>query len=76
MKQQPQFDIDLDKHYNATVVIACHECGRETRQHLKTLSPDTKLHCQCGADLTMDMTAVSLAQRRASEIKEAYRLRA
>lgn len=76
MKQQPQFDIDLDKHYNATVVIACHECGHEIRQHLKSLTPDTPLRCACGTDLTMDTTSVEQAHRRATEIKEAYRLRA
>jgi len=72
--KQPQFDIDLDKHYNATVVIACHACGRETRQHLKSLTPDTTLHCSCGADLSMTQSAVAQAQRRVTEIKASYRL--
>lgn len=72
--KQPQFDIDLDKHYNATVVIACHTCGHEVRQHLKSLTPETKLRCSCGTDLSMTQTAVAQAQRRATEIKSSYRL--
>ena len=35
--KQPRFDLDLDKHCNATVVIACGNCGSETRQHLRSL---------------------------------------
>ncbi|KZE34291.1 hypothetical protein EV683_10279 [Crenobacter luteus] len=74
MKPTPQFDIDLDKHYNATVVIACTECGHETRHHLKSLQPGSPMRCKCGADISMTDSAVALAQRRVAEIKQSYRL--
>ncbi|AXK38719.1 hypothetical protein [Crenobacter cavernae] len=74
MKPTPQFDIDLDKHYNATVVIACTECGHETRHNLKTLQPSGALQCQCGADISMDDSAVAQAFRRVGEIKQSYGL--
>jgi DNA-directed RNA polymerase subunit RPC12/RpoP len=70
----PSFDIDLDKHYNATVVIACMQCGHENRHHLKALSPDHTLRCQCGSDISMNSTAMLAAQRRVSELKQAYRI--
>ena len=72
--KQPDFDIDIDKHYNATVVIACHSCGKETRHHLKALGPDHAISCQCGADLSMTAGHLQQAQRRASEIRQAYRI--
>lgn len=70
----PSFDIDLDKHYNATVVIACVACGHESRHHLKSLSPDQRLRCQCGSDISMTPTAMQAAQRRVSALKQAYRI--
>ncbi|OWY41131.1 hypothetical protein CEK28_00905 [Xenophilus sp. AP218F] len=73
MKQQ-RFDIDLDKHYNATVVIACEECGRETRQHLKSIIPDTPLTCRCGADLSMGRSEVQRAEQKANAIRQSYRV--
>ncbi|AXE35559.1 hypothetical protein [Chromobacterium phragmitis] len=73
MKQQ-RFDIDLDKHYNATVVIACEECGRETRQHLKALLPDQALRCSCGADITMATPDIQRAERQADAIRQSYRI--
>lgn len=72
--KQPNFDIDLDKHYNATVVIACQTCGKEARHHLKALSPDHSIRCQCGADLSLTPGHLLQAQRRVSEIKQAYRI--
>jgi len=72
--KQPSFDIDLDKHYNATVVIACVSCGHENRHHLKSLSPDQDLRCQCGSDISMNSTTVLAAQRRVTELKQAYRI--
>ncbi|BAK75044.1 hypothetical protein NH8B_0195 [Pseudogulbenkiania sp. NH8B] len=76
MKQQPSFDIDLDKHYNPTVVIACTQCGHETRQHLDTLAPDqaAALRCDCGADISLDSTALDKAHRLAADIKQSYRI--
>ncbi|GGY09476.1 hypothetical protein [Paludibacterium paludis] len=75
MKQQPRFDIDLDKHYNATLVIACSDCGRETRLHMKTLIPDRSVHCQCGSPIAMSPGAMLQAERRVDAIKAAYRVR-
>jgi RNase P subunit RPR2 len=74
MKQMPSFDIDLDKHYNATVVIACEKCGRENRHHLKTLAPDQHIHCSCGADITLGAQAILLAQQRAQDVRSSYRV--
>jgi RNase P subunit RPR2 len=73
MKQQ-RIDIDLDKHYNATVVIACEECGHETRMHLKSLAPDAVLACQCGADISLSPIAIQKAEQKATAIKESYRI--
>lgn len=73
MKQQ-RFDIDLDKHYNATVVIACEDCGRETRMHLKTLLPDHALRCACGADISMGGPDIQKAERQADAIRQSYRI--
>ena len=73
MKQQ-RFDIDLDKHYNATVVVACEECGHEIRHHLKSLHPDSVLRCHCGAHVSMSPLTVHQAERRVSEIKQSYRI--
>ncbi|WP_293759734.1 hypothetical protein [uncultured Aquitalea sp.] len=70
----PRFDIDLDKHYNATVVIACVDCGHESRHHLKTLSPDHSLRCKCGSDISLTATGIMAAQRRVSELKQSYRV--
>ncbi|HJV05985.1 MAG TPA: hypothetical protein VJ642_01540 [Chromobacteriaceae bacterium] len=69
---QPRFDIDLDKRYNATVVIACHQCGHEHRHHLRSLSPDHALRCQCGSDISLTPGALLQAQRRVSELKQSY----
>lgn len=74
MKQQPRFDLDIDKHYNATVVIACTTCGHETRQHLKSLPPDRPVRCACGADISMSNTELMQAERLASELKQSYRI--
>jgi len=74
MKYMPSFDIDLDKHYNATVVIACEECGHESRHHLKTLDPEQHLLCSCGADITMGVQAIQQAQQRAEQIRTSYRV--
>ncbi|MEQ6291100.1 hypothetical protein ACFPAG_10845 [Vogesella sp. GCM10023246] len=73
MIKSPRFDIDLDKHYNATVVIAC-DCGHETRHHLASLHPDKQLHCACGADISMPAAALDLAQRRTDALKASYRV--
>jgi len=72
MKYMPSFDIDLDKHYNATVVIACEKCGHESRHHLKTLAPDQHLQCQCGADITLGDEALMQAQQRVTELRTSY----
>lgn len=72
--KMPRFDIDLDKHYKATVVIDCPDCGRETRQHLASLGPDQPLNCQCGADISMSAIAVQQAQQKAESIRSAYRV--
>ncbi|WP_434631038.1 hypothetical protein [Chromobacterium sp. CV08] len=73
MKQQ-RFDIDLDKHYNATVVIACEECGKETRQHLRTILPDQSLRCSCGADISLAAPDIQRAERQADAIRQSYRI--
>ncbi|TDR80403.1 hypothetical protein [Paludibacterium purpuratum] len=72
MKQSPRFDIDLDKHYNATVVIACDTCGHESRVDLKVLSPDVPVRCKCGTQIGMTPHAILKAQERVSQIKQAY----
>ncbi|WP_028536735.1 hypothetical protein [Paludibacterium yongneupense] len=72
--KQPRFDIDLDKHYNATMVIACAVCGHEHRMTLKTLKPDTSMTCQCGAPITLTPHSIMAAQKRAAEIRQAYRV--
>jgi len=74
MKQQPRFDIDLDRHYNATVVIACDDCGHESRLNLKALSPDAAIRCRCGATIAMTPLAISKARQRVDLIKQAYRV--
>ncbi|MFC3626551.1 hypothetical protein ACFOKJ_10510 [Vogesella amnigena] len=73
MMKSPRFDIDLDKHYNATVVIAC-DCGHEVRHHLASLHPDKPLRCHCGADISMPAAALDLAQRRTEALKASYRV--
>ncbi|MDN0077122.1 hypothetical protein QU481_19950 [Crenobacter sp. SG2303] len=74
MKYMPSIDIDLDKHYNATVVIACEKCGHENRHHLKSLAlaPDQHLTCQCGADISLGAQAIMQAQQRVSELRTSY----
>lgn len=70
----PPFDIDLDKHYNATVVIACQQCGHETRQHLDSLAPDATLNCPCGTDISLRAAGLQAARQQADRIKTAYRV--
>jgi RNase P subunit RPR2 len=72
MKQPPRFDIDLDKHYNATVVIACNECGHESRLDLKSMTPDKAVRCLCGAHIDLTPGAIMKAQQRVNQIKQAY----
>lgn len=72
--KMPRFDIDLDKHYKATVVIDCPDCGHETRQHLASLGPDQTLSCHCGADISMSALALQHAQQKADSIRSAYRV--
>lgn len=72
MKQQPRFDIDLDKHYKATVVIACDACGHESRVDLKSLSPDVPIRCRCGTHIGMTPHAIVRAQQRVDQIKQSY----
>ncbi|MBV8047712.1 MAG: hypothetical protein JO171_11195 [Paludibacterium sp.] len=74
MKQSPRFDIDLDKHYNATVVIACDVCGHESRVDLKSLSPDVPVRCRCGTQIGLTPHAILKAQERVSKIKQSYRV--
>lgn len=74
MKQQPRFDIDLDKHYKATVVIACTTCGHESRVDLKSLSPDVPIRCHCGEHIGMTPHAILRAQQRVEQIKQSYRV--
>ncbi|TIC86127.1 hypothetical protein [Crenobacter intestini] len=73
MKPQPSFDIDFDKHNNASLRIACPECGHETAHHLKSLSPDSDIFCgKCNTNITLDMEAIALASREAAEIRKSY----
>lgn len=73
MKPQPSFDIDFDKRNNATLRIVCAKCGHENPHHLTSLSPDADILCtKCGANITMDLEAITLATRRADEIRQAY----
>lgn len=74
MKQQPRFDIDLDKHYNATVVIACDGCGHESRLNLKALSPDSAVRCRCGESIGLTPHGIIKARQRVDQIKQAYRV--
>ncbi|WP_054285191.1 hypothetical protein [Gulbenkiania mobilis] len=71
--KQPRFDLDLDKHCNATVVIACGSCGSETRQHLRSLQPDHTLRCRCGADISLGAGALHRAQQQVAHLRVAYR---
>ena len=71
----PRFDIDLDKHYNATVVIACPHCDHETRQHLDSLAPDASLSCTCGHDISLHAAGLLAARQQADKIKAAYHAR-
>jgi RNase P subunit RPR2 len=72
MKQQPSFDIDLDKHYKATVVIACDACGHESRVDLTSLSPDVPIRCRCGTQIGMTPHAILRAQQQAAKIRQSY----
>jgi DNA-directed RNA polymerase subunit RPC12/RpoP len=74
MKQQPRFDIDLDRHYNATLVVACNDCGHENRLNLKALSPDAAVRCRCGSPIVMTAHAMIKARARVDQIKQAYRV--
>lgn len=74
--KQPAFDLDLDKHLNATLVVACDQCGHEIRHHLKSLAPDSVLACGCGAHYAVTQQYLARAQRRLDDIKSAYRVAA
>lgn len=70
------FDLDLDKHLNATLVVACTACGHEMRRHLKSTAPDTVLRCDCGHEATMTTQHLLAAQRRLASIKSAHQVAA
>lgn len=72
----PAFDLDIDKHNNATLVVACSECGHEQRRHLKSLNPDAVLRCDCGHEIQISASALQEAQRRHQAIKSAFQLAA
>lgn len=73
MKPQPSFDIDFDKHNNATLRIVCASCGHENAHPLKTLTPDDDIFCsKCNANITLDLEAITLAQQQADAIRRDY----
>ncbi|MFO1380522.1 MAG: hypothetical protein U1F63_09160 [Chitinivorax sp.] len=72
--KQMAFDLDFDKHYNASLVIACDQCGKETSKHLRSLVPDTVLRCSCGSDMQITSQQLSAAEKRQQQIKSSYRL--
>lgn len=74
--KSPRFDIDLDKHYKATVVIACPACGHENRHHLASLQPDSTLACMCGSDISLTAYGLQSAHDKAAAIKAAYHINA
>lgn len=74
--KSPRFDIDLDKHYKATVVIECPACGHENRHHLSSLQPDSALACTCGHDISLGAQGLQSALDKAAAIKAAYHINA
>lgn len=72
--KQMAFDLDFDKHYNASLVIACDQCGKETSKHLRSLAPDTVLRCSCGSDMQITSRHLSAAEKRQQQIKSSYRI--
>ena len=72
--KQMAFDLDFDKHFNASLVIACDQCGKETSRHLKSLAPDTVVRCSCGTDIEITSRHILAATERQRQIKSSYRL--
>ncbi len=72
--KQMAFDLDFDKHYNASLVLACEHCGKETSKHLRSLAPDTVLRCSCGCDMQITSHQLTAANQRQRQIKAAYRI--
>ncbi|MDF0604534.1 hypothetical protein HZU77_002570 [Neisseriaceae bacterium TC5R-5] len=70
----PAFDIDLDKHYKATMVMVCEQCGHEVRQHLQSLHPDAELSCECGSHISVSPLILQQAAQRVQQIKQSYHL--
>lgn len=73
---QLAFDLDIDKHHNATLVIACGDCGHEMKQHLRAMRPESSLRCPCGSETHITTHDLLSAQKRLKAIKTAYQLAA
>lgn len=75
--KQAAYDLDFDKHMNATLVVACGECGHETRKRLKGLAPDHHFRCsECGHHIVIPHQHLEWAQQRTEAIKAAYHVAA
>lgn len=71
--KQAAYDLDFDKHNNATLVVACGTCGHETRKHLKGLEPDHSFDCGCcGESIVIGQQNLIWAQRRTDTIRASY----
>lgn len=72
--KQMAFDLDFDKHFNASLVVACEHCGKETTKALRSLAPDTVLRCSCGSDIQITSRHLIAADQRQRQIKSSYRI--
>lgn len=48
--KEPKLDIDLDKNFNATLILQCRECNRKNKLPMSQASPSKIIKCGCGVE--------------------------
>ena len=51
--KDPKIDLDMDKNFNATLLITCGSCSRKTKVPLKQATPNKKIKCSCGDEFIL-----------------------
>jgi len=71
MLNEADMKLDIDKDLNGVLIITCPQCKASMKKKLKQLSPNKKLSCQCGCEITISGDGFKSAQKSLDDLRKA-----
>ena len=68
--REPKLDLEVSDNQKAVLIVACPECGDESRFLLDEVSHGTSVLCNCGAVLNITDDSLKSSRRKLDKIKK------